>query len=113
MKNKREDLVSDKKHVQVTTKPLCDLHGSIKCTTTINTTLNIPIFVKITIQDFWNYTMNPLYENQLFELDQTYDKENECYKSELRFRAPTQFGHHFYPILFKFLRDLKYYMKNL
>ena len=102
MKNKRHDLVKDKQEVQITSMPLCNVNGDINIKVETKTTLTIPFYIKLNDEYFCSYTVNPLYDNKCFELSESTVKEKGLLRIDLKFNAPEQFGHHFYPVFFKF-----------
>lgn len=102
MKFERTDLVKDKDEVQVTSVPLCDLEGNINVKIEINKEAIIPFYIKIVNHNYANYTINPLYENKCFDYNECAIKDSGLLKHDITFKAQSQFGHHFYPIFFKF-----------
>jgi hypothetical protein len=102
IKNDRASLVKDKVEVCVTSIPLCDLNGNISVKVEVNNELIIPFYIKINNQDYSSYSVNPLYDNKYFELDSSVVNEKGLLKNDLKFKISHEFGHHFYPIFFKF-----------
>ena len=102
MKNDRAELVKDKPEVCVTSNPTCDASGNICVKVEIKNATLIPFYIKITDQDYSSYSVNPLYDNKYFELDNSMVKEKGLLRNDLKFKASDAFGHHYYPIVFKF-----------
>ena len=102
MKYDRSDLVKDKPEVLVTSKPLCDVAGNVFTKVEIKKDLVIPFYIKINDENYCSYTINPLYDNRLFEFNGSAAKEKDLLRHDLKFKASDAFGHHFYPIFFKF-----------
>lgn len=101
MRSDRKELVCDKNEVKVTSLPLCDANGTISVKLSINESLNLPFYVKFNTC-ILNYTIRSLYTNENFIWNEDTKKEEGCIKHELNFLAQNQFGHHFYPVIFKF-----------
>jgi hypothetical protein len=102
MKNDRSELVKDKIEVCVTSIPLSDINGNVCVKVEIKKDTMIPFYLKINDQDYSSYSVNPLYDNKYFELDNSLVKEKGLLRNDLKFKPSDAFGHHYYPIVFKF-----------